>query len=263
MTGAAPGSRVGRRVAVGAALIVVVAAAAGWVWAIPTALERTVRGYLLEHPEVIVDAVNVLRMREDAEEAERQHAVLAERAEALRYGPESPVGGNPDGDVTLVEFYDYKCPYCRQFYQQLIAVLAADPNVRVVFKEYPILGPESDVASRAALAAHDQGPEQFWALHRALMTAPGILDQDAVLQIAAEIGLDVDRLAIDMAQPSIDRRIRENRELAAAIGIRGTPELVIGDAIVPGYVDADEVLRLIAAAREDCVTCASDARKPL
>ena len=253
-----------RRRALAVALLAAVSAsaAAGWVWAVPALVERTVRAVLLEHPEVILEAVDVLRSREEATLARQQLAALGDRAAALRTAPDSPVGGNPDGDVTVVEFYDYKCRFCRAFHPELIAVLARDPNVRVVFKEFPILGPESDIAARAALAAHDQGPEQFLALHRALMEAPGVLDEDTVVALAADHGIDPDRLRIGMADPSIDRRIRENRELAEAIGIRGTPGLVIGDAIVRGYVDAAEVLRLVDAARQECTTCGDPPRTP-
>ena len=227
-----------------------------WIWVLPTALERTVHNIILDNPEVVMEAVNIVRLRDKTEREERWLAALAEIGDDLRHDPAVAVGGNPGGDVTVVEFYDYKCQYCRQFGPQLAAVLAADPGVRFVFREFPILGPESTMAARASLAATRQAPDLFVAYHSALMDTHGFLDEAAVLQVAAEVGLDPDLLAIDMNDPSVDRSLDANFEFAAALGIDGTPGFVIGDTVVPGYVDASEILRLVQIARENCRTCA-------
>lgn len=237
------------------ASVVAVFGTAAWIWVVPVAMERTVRGVLLNNPEIILEAVAVLRLRDEAEQAERRLASLAEFGDALRHDPATPFGGNPDGDVTVVEFYDYKCQFCRQFHPQLAAMLAADPGVRFVFREFPILGPESTVAARASLAAALQAPDLFLAYHDALMETHGFIDEATVLQVAAEVGLDPGLLAIGMNDPRIDQSLEVNFEFAAALGIDGTPGFVIGDVVVPGFIEAAEILRLVQLAREECKTC--------
>ena len=239
-----------------AAVVIAGIGALAWIWVLPTALERAVRSTILDNPEVVMEAVNILLLRDETERGEQRLATLAEIGNDLRHDPAAVVGGNPRGDVTIVEFYDYKCQYCRQFHAQLALVLAADPGVRFVFREFPVLGPESTMAARASLAAARQAPDLFLAYHSALMDTHGFLDEATVLQVAAEVGLDPDLLAIDMNDPSVDLSLDTNLEFAAALGIEGTPGFVIGDTVVPGYVDASEILRLVQIAREDCKTCA-------
>ena len=163
--------------------------------------------------------------------------------------PDTPVGGNPHGDVSLVEFFDYRCPYCKQVEPSLEALLTQDPHLRFVYKEFPVLGPVSKTAARAALAARKQG--KYAALHRALMALKGQIDDSVIFQTASGAGLDVAQLKRDMAAPEIDSDLKANFDLAEALDIRGTPGFVIGDEIVPGAVSLDELKQLIEAARHD------------
>lgn len=240
-----------------AALALALAAAAviAIVLVFPWAIERATRVYLLENPEVIAEAIQALRQGERERAVERQQLALAEHAEALRHDPASAVGGNPDGDVTVVEFFDYKCQFCKQYRPVRDALLAADRGVRFVYKEFPILGGESVLAARAALAVRAQDPGLYIPYHDALLQTVGALDEDTLLQIAAEFGLDVQALAIAMAGPEVDTILQENYALAAALGIDGTPGIVIGDAVVPGFIELADTQLLVARARTDCRTC--------
>jgi protein-disulfide isomerase len=172
---------------------------------------------------------------------------LKSRADEVFRDPDSPVGGNPNGDVTLVEFFDYNCPYCRQVAPLLLEAVAADPRLRVVFKEFPILGPNSVFAAKAALAAHKQG--NYLAFHDGLMKSHGALDERKVLEAAAAAGLDVDRLKTDMEAPTIQALLDRNLDLGRALRLNGTPGFVVGDGVFAGARDLKGLQALISAAR--------------
>lgn len=208
---------------------------------------RRVRAYLLEHPEVIAEAIGRLKSQQGAQEATEVQTALKLRADEVFRDPDSPVGGNPDGDVTLVEFFDYNCAYCRQVAPLLLEAVAADPKLRVVFKEFPILGSNSAFAAKAALAAHKQG--KYLAFHDELMKARGVLDERKVLEAATAAGLDVDRLKTDMEAPTIQAVLDRNLDLARALRINGTPGFVVGDGVFAGARDLKGLQALITEAR--------------
>ncbi|MBI3708349.1 MAG: DsbA family protein [Proteobacteria bacterium] len=210
--------------------------------------ERRVRAYLLDNPEVIVEAMQRLQARQRAAELDETQMLLEAHAEEVFRDPASPVGGNPEGDVTLVEFFDYNCPYCRRVAPVMAEVEAADPRLRVVYKEFPILGPNSLFAAKAALAADGQG--KYVAFHRALMQTQGAAAEPTVLKLAAEIGLDVARLRNDMERPEIQASIERNLALAQALRINGTPGFVIGDGIIRGAADLTTLQAQIREARK-------------
>jgi protein-disulfide isomerase len=197
--------------------------------------EQRVRTYLLEHPEVIADAINRLQERQAQQDTAQVTAELKAHADEVFRDPDSPVGGNPDGDVTLVEFFDYNCPYCRQMAPVMTQAETDDPQLRIVYKEFPILGPGSVVAAKAALAANKQG--KYVAFHRALYQIRGPVEESKVLDAAATMGLDVDRLKADMQDPAIAGVVDRNLKLAQALRISGTPGFVIGDQILVGATD--------------------------
>src|SRR5204863_10076616 len=185
------------------------------------------------------------KMKGDAKDKAAQ--ALSTRRREIFEDPDTPVAGNPNGDVSLVEFFDYRCPYCKQVVPSLEALLAEDRQLRLVYKEFPVLGPDSVTAARAALAARKQ--DKYDAMHRALMAQKGQLDEAAVFRVASSVGLDVERLKRDMAAPDIDRMIKANTSLASALDIRGTPGFVIGDEIVPGAISLQALKQLIDTAR--------------
>jgi protein-disulfide isomerase len=155
--------------------------------------------------------------------------------------------GNPAGDVTVVEFFDYRCPYCKRVTDSLVSLIDSDAKVRVVLKEFPILGPDSLVAARVALAAHKQG--KYRAVHEALMAHKGSFEKDALIEVAAKVGADPARLATDMDDPAITAQLKANDALAAKLGITGTPGFIFGRQLVPGAISLDDMKKLVAAAR--------------
>ncbi len=212
-------------------------------------LEQTIHEYLLDHPDVVLEVLDILRTRQQATAAKRARANLAAHRDELENDPASPVAGNPDGDVTLVEFFDYHCAYCKRVLGAMTAVLEEDPGLRVVYKEFPILGLDSIVAARAALASRNQDPAKYLEFHTALMSTRGRLTQLRILEIARDVGFDAERLVADMAAPEFAATIERNLALALALGINGTPTFVIGDRLIPGAVDLDTLKSLIAEAR--------------
>jgi protein-disulfide isomerase len=180
---------------------------------------------------------------------------VADASEELSYhrseifdDPTTPVGGNPKGDVTIVEFFDYRCPYCKRVQPELQALLDQDRKLRFIYKELPILGPASVIAARAALAAQRQG--KYEAFHAAMMGTKGQITEDTVDKIAESVGLDIDWLRQDMAAPEIVQALRANLVLANALNIHGTPGFIIGNRIVMGGIDLDTLKNMIGAARK-------------
>ncbi|CUH40135.1 Thiol-disulfide oxidoreductase D [Jannaschia seosinensis] len=204
---------------------------------------------ILENPEVIVEAIEMLRRR-DAEEAQAEaQATLGESRDLLERDPNAPVLGNPNGDVTVVEFFDYNCPYCRRAGDEVAALLEADPDVRLVYREWPILSEGSLFAARAALAAREQ--DLYAQMHEAMMDAQGRLDETSVMAIAEEVGLDTAQLRTDMEAPEVQEHIRTSMELAQSLGFSGTPSFVVGDTTAPGLVDAEQLQAMVEDARDD------------
>lgn len=206
-----------------------------------------VREAIQSNPEMIVEALQALQDRQKEVDQLSARATLLASKDALERDPNSFVGGNPQGDVTVVEFYDYRCPYCRQAHAVVRDLLKADPNVRFVYKEFPILGPESLTAARAAVAARKS--KQYEAFHDALITHRGSHDEATVMKIAADVGINVDALQVEMRAPETDEIIRANHALAQSLGINGTPAFIVGDSLVPGVASLDELKGLIAKAR--------------
>lgn len=211
--------------------------------------ERRVRDYLLANPEVVMEALQTLDARQKQAQEEAAKAVLTARADEIFRDPASPVGGNAQGDATLVEFFDYNCPYCRQMMPIMAQLEAADAQLRIVYKEFPILGPDSVFAAKAALAANSQGG--YAKFHKALYEVKGRVTEAAVLKVAAEAGLDVARLKTDMQNPEIQASIDRNLKLAQALDINGTPGFVAGKQIVHGATDLETMKQLIEQAREE------------
>ena len=210
-------------------------------------IEEIVRQYLLDNPDVLVEALTIYQQRQKVAEKERQQQSVGVHRKALLEDPDAPVLGNPKGDVAIVEFFDYRCPYCRRAAENIKKVIEEDGNIRLIMKEFPILGPQSMQAARAALAAANQGKyEEF---HWTLMLKPGDMSDPHIRTVAREMGLDVERLEADMKSKEIEDMIRRNRGLANALAIRGTPAFVIGNTLVPGPIDLPTLKRLVAAAR--------------
>jgi len=201
-------------------------------------------------PGMSMPRMDTPKQRGNAEAAEQTEvqSVLTSRSEEIFRDPNSPVDGNPAGDVTLVEFVDYNCPYCRQVAPTMAEVKSADPKLRIVYKEFPLLGPNSTFAAKAALAAHRQG--KYLPFHKGLMQSRGRADQARVFDVASKVGLDVERMKSDLNDAAIAAAIEKNLALAQALRINGTPSFVIGDQVVRGTADLNTLQSLIGEVRK-------------
>ncbi|NJN45360.1 MAG: DsbA family protein [Candidatus Competibacteraceae bacterium] len=211
-------------------------------------LDQRIREYLLENPQIILESVQRFQVEQQRSQVQQAQQALLSRQDEIFNNPDDPIGGNPDGDVTVVEFMDYNCPYCRKAFNQLTQLAKDDPNVKLLFKEMPVLGAGSDFAARAALASIKQN--LYMEFHNALMSMNGRLNESVILSIAGQSGLNVDQLKQDMADPQIQASIDRNMQLAEALGIRGTPAFVIGDEVVRGAVDLNKLKQSVTKARK-------------
>lgn len=200
-----------------------------------------------ENPGIVFEAAQLFEEQQQASQAQAAAQVLETEKATLENDPNAPVLGNPEGDVTVVEFFDYNCPYCRRVKPEMEALLASDTNVRIVYREWPILGEGSVFAARAALASRNQGKyEEF---HWAMMGMNERADEASVLQVAEDIGLDVAQLRRDMDAPEVEEHIQTSMRLSQSLGFNGTPSFVIGDSLVPGLITADQLIELVKQAR--------------
>jgi len=210
-------------------------------------IETIVHDYLLKHPEVIVESVQTLQSRTEAELSAARADALDTHRQRLLEDPRVPPAGNPAGDVAIVEFFDYQCGYCKRVREDLLTLIDQDRKVRLVLKEFPVLGPASEVAARAALAARRQS--KYWEFHNALMGHRGRLNDGAIQTLAKSLGLDAGRLQRDMDDPEIEAILTDNRALGSALQLTGTPAFVIGEQVVPGAVSLDTLKDLVSQAR--------------
>jgi len=204
--------------------------------------------YMLDHPELLTRVVAKLQQKEAAEAQVQTKTVLASVKQDLLNDPAAPVLGNPQGDVTVVEFFDYKCPYCKRVAADLNRLIVDDPKVRVVFKEFPILGPDSQIAALGGLAANRQG--KYGAYHQEAMEHRGPFSEDVVMNIAKDVGLDLTRFKADLADASLADALKKNQDLAEKLSIDGTPAFIIGQEKVPGAIDYDSMKKLVDDARK-------------
>jgi protein-disulfide isomerase len=208
--------------------------------------DAAIERYIRTHPEVIMQSLQAMETKRQAELQERQKTALVTKQHELLHDPASPVSGNPKGEVTLVEFYDYRCGYCKKAAQAVTELQKDDPRVRVVYKDFPILGEPSELAAKAALASQAQGKHQIF--HEALLASHADMTKEEILKIAAGVGLDTKRLEADMANPQWQAAIEKNRALAQDLGISGTPGFIVGTELVPGVLDLNGLKEVIVRA---------------
>jgi len=241
---------------VSAATIVVIWRAAPGVVDAPSAkleekqVVEIVRNYLTKNPEILVEMTTELDKRQQEEQATQQEKSISENADALFRSPLAFAAGDPNGDVTVVEFFDYNCGYCKRAMPEVVKLIDNDDKVKLVLKELPIFGEESEAAAKGALAAHKQG--KYFEMHQKLFTEPGKANKDKVLRIANQLGLDVPQLEKDMDSASVQEALDESRDLAQKLGLQGTPLYLIGDRIIPGAPDDlyDQLVEKVTEVRE-------------
>lgn len=216
------------------------------------AFRAEVRDYLVENPEVIVEAMGVLQSREDVAAGERDKALVVEYADAIFNDPASWVGGNPDGDITVVEFMDYRCSYCRKAKPELDELVKSDGNIRLIIKEFPILGEGSMLSSRYAVAVLQlYGNDAYKAAHDALMTLRGDATPETLTRMATDMGLDAAKIIDRMNAPEVKAVIDANHALGSSMDINGTPMFVIQNSMVRGYLPLEDMRKLVEDARKE------------
>lgn len=216
------------------------------------AFRAEVRAYLLDNPEVLMEAIAVLEERENAAQTERDQMNIAANADALFTSAFDWVGGNPEGDFVLVEFMDYRCSFCRRAHPEVADLIELDGNIRYVVKEFPVLGEQSVLASRFAIATRMvHGDDAYAGMNDALMVMRGDVTPEALAGVAAELDLDPAPIFAAMDDPLVAQTINYNRELASRLQISGTPSFVFGDQLVRGYVPLDAMLEIVDTVRSE------------
>tara|TARA_R110002020_G_scaffold105200_6_gene245535 strand:- start:1917 stop:2681 length:765 start_codon:yes stop_codon:yes gene_type:complete len=209
-----------------------------------------IREYLMANPEIIEEMSQALEIKKETESRVMAQAAITDNKEAIFRAPEDVVLGNPDGDVTIVEFYDYNCGFCKRAMNDMIGLLDKDPNLRFVLKEFPILGPDSLAAHRVAMSFRKLAPELYSDFHMKLLGGDVRATETQAIEIAKSLGVEEAALVAGMDDPAIDQSIRQTYELANALGISGTPSFVIGDEAVFGAVGEETLLAKINNMRQ-------------
>ena len=220
------------------------------------AIGEIVKDYLIKNPELIVEVQQALEAKMEQEQAEKLKSFMSENAKDIYRNPDSPVAGDPNGDITVVEFFDYNCGYCKRGMTEVQKLIEGDKRVRVVFKELPILSKGSEETAKAALAAKRQG--KYWEFHQAMLSSKGQANEASSLKAAESLGLDMAKLKTDMAGDAVKTELEGMKALAKKMGINGTPHFLVGDKSIPGAPEDlhDQLKTLIADFRKTgCATC--------
>jgi protein-disulfide isomerase len=212
-------------------------------------IEAVVRDYILAHPEIIGEALTTLQARHEQEQKASQAAAIKEMQEKLTDSPHQAILGNPKGAITLVEFFDYNCGYCRRAHPDMVALIKANPDLRLVMKEFPILSEGSVEAARVSVAVKDLAPASYERFHEELFQQPGAANGAKALAIAEQLGLDVAALKKAGNKPDVTENFVEAQQLAQALGISGTPSYVIGGEVIPGAAGFDALQKKVDAVR--------------
>jgi protein-disulfide isomerase len=220
-------------------------------------IEKIIRDYLLAHPEVLEEVSAELSKRQAAAEAEKHQATISQNAETIFNSPRGVTIGNKEGDVTFVEFFDYNCGYCKRAMTDMIDLMKADPKLKVVLKEFPVLGPGSMEAAQVAVAVRmqDPGGKKYLDFHQKLLGGKGQADKARAMAAAKEAGLDMTKLEKDLASQEVRATIEENFKLAESMGMNGTPSYVIGKQVVVGAIGREGLAEKIGVARCGKATC--------
>jgi protein-disulfide isomerase len=220
-------------------------------------IEQIVKEYLVSHPEVLQDAMAELEKRQQAAEAEKAKTAIKDNAKEIFSSSRQVTIGNPQGDVTLVEFFDYNCGYCKRALSDMLGIMKSDGKLKVVLKEFPVLGPGSVEAAQVAVAVRMQDPtgKKYLEFHQKLLGGRGQADKARALAVAKDIGLDMTRLEKDMASEEVKTTINENLKLAETLGLNGTPSYVVGSEVVVGAVGLEGLQEKVNTARCGAATC--------
>jgi protein-disulfide isomerase len=220
------------------------------------ALGEIIKDYLVKNPEIMIDVQTALEEKMQKDQDAKLKSFMTENGKSIFRGPNSSVAGDPNGDITVVEFFDYNCGYCKRGLPEVQKLLQNDKKVRFVFKELPILSKGSEEAARIALAVKRQG--KYWEFHQAMLGAKGRADEASALKIAASLGVDLAKVKADMASDDVKNELRDDLLLAKQMGINGTPHFLVGDKSIPGAPEDlhDQLETLVSGFRKDgCPIC--------
>jgi protein-disulfide isomerase len=220
-------------------------------------IEAIIKSYLVAHPEVLEEAMNELQKRQTAAETAKHEASITQNAEAIFDSPRGVMLGSKDGDVAFVEFFDYNCGYCKRAMADMLDLMKNDPKLKVVLKEFPVLGEGSVEAAKVAVAVRMQDPtgKKYLDFHQKLLGGRGVADKARAMAAAKDAGLDTARIEKDLASPEVKATIEENMKLAEEMGLNGTPSYVIGKQIVVGAVGLEGLKEKIGIARCGKASC--------
>jgi protein-disulfide isomerase len=217
-------------------------------------IETIVRDYLLRNPELLMEIGEELEKRQAIAQAAEHQKIIVEKKASIFAAPTDFVLGNPNGDITVVEFFDYNCSWCKRAVNELSQLTRSDPRIRIVFKEFPIFGEDSAFAAKAAMASMKQN--KYWEFHVALMKERGQVTKETVFRVAEKTGLDVAKLKAEMANPAYETALKETEATAAALGIKGTPGFIVDTRVNVGFLPADGLRELVADVRKTgCQVC--------
>jgi protein-disulfide isomerase len=219
-------------------------------------VEGIIKDFLLNNPEVMMEVQSALESKMEKIQTERTALAIKQNAAEIFRPAASPVVGNAKGDVTVIQFFDYNCPYCKKAFHEVAQLVEKDKQVKVIMKEFPILSKGSEEAAKVALAAKLQG--KYWEFHRAMQEAQGQTSEAAALRIAEKLGVDMARLRKDMASAEVKKEIDDTRALAAKLGIQGTPHFLVGDRVIPGAPENlyEQMQKMVTEVRkEGCKVC--------
>ncbi len=215
----------------------------------PKGIEAAIEAYIKAHPEVIIDSVAQYQQNQASKQIEQSEKYISTKWEELINDSADPIAGNPKGDVTIVEFFDYSCGYCKHVLPHILKILETDSNVKFVFKEFPILSANSDLAAKAALAVHMINPDKYLDFHKALFNVK-VTSEASIVEVANNVGLDSKAVLDKIKAPEIQTILNNNRQFAFDAGIRGTPAFIINGKLIPGVADLETLQGLIKNARE-------------
>ena len=220
------------------------------------ALGEIIKDYLVKNPEVMIEVQNALDEKVEKLQSAKLKSFMAENGKTIYRSPNSSVAGDPDGDITVVEFFDFNCGYCKRGLPEVQKLIQNDKKVRVVFKELPILSKGSEEAAKVALAAKRQG--KYWEFHQAMLGSKGQANEASALKVAGSLGLDLEKLKTDMASDAVKTELDDMKALASKMGINGTPHFLVGDKSIPGAPEDlhDQLEKLVTEFRKDgCPAC--------
>lgn len=215
------------------------------------AIQDIIKQYLSkDHPEVLMEGMKELQRRDQATAEVKSQEAIKTSKDKIFADPNTPVGGNPKGSVTVVEFFDYQCGYCKMTEASVQELLRDNKDVKFIYKDFPILGPMSTTAAKVALASRRQGNAKYIKFHDALMNVKEHLNEDIIYKVASEVGLDVEKLKKDAADDEIAKITKANVDLGTEIGVRGTPMFIINDKVYPGALQPDQLKKAVEEAKK-------------